>query len=280
MAQTNKEVFDLNDIKIPPIPSVMLKVLRFDENITAGSQELEQIIAPDKAISLDILRISNSSFYGRSGSIKTLKDAITLLGMKTVKNLVILQSKKQFTNTLTSPSLKQYIIELPILSSLVSFDLTNPLGLKQLREEIFTFSLFRKIGSSILAMNFPKKYQEVLRMAEAGTKSIIEFEREEFTLDSIEVGMRVFKQWNMPRQFHDIMQNQNFGIGELETVSDYDRITRVADIISRRLVRLIIPAAEEELELKIYDFHKVGRDIKDLFAEDYYENIKEHPYFL
>ncbi|MDX1957429.1 MAG: HDOD domain-containing protein [Leptospiraceae bacterium] len=280
IAQSSKDTLDLNEIKIPHVPTVMMKVLKFDESTTAGSQELEQIISPDKAISLDILRISNSSFYGRSGTVKTLKDAITLLGVKSVKNLVLLQSKKQIAGNITNAVLKKHVMEMPILNSLVSFDLTTPLGLKSLRESVFTYSLFRKIGATILAVNFPKKYLEVVKLGEAGIKSFIEIEKEEFTLDSIEVGLKVFTQWKMPQEFMDIMRNQEFSIDEIEQVSDYDRLTRLGELLSLKMLGMLIQEKSLILIDKILDFYHAPHELKEAFGEDYYDNIKEHPYFM
>jgi len=280
IAYKNQSGIDLNDLKIPPVPSVMLKVLQFDSSASGGSAELEKIIAPDKALSLDILRIANSSFYGRSGMVKTLKDAITLLGLKTVKNLVILQSKKQFSKNLVGSLFKKYIIELPILSSLVCFDLTVPLGQKKLRENIFTLSLLRRIGATVLAMNFSKRYQEILRLAEFGTKTIIQIEREDFNTDSIEVGLKVFKNWNMPEEYINIVRKQNFSVDEIKEVDDYDRITRLGEIISKKLLGSLIPIEEEELYEAIFAYYNAPPEIKEAFGEDYYENIKDHPYFM
>ncbi|HNN06340.1 MAG TPA: HDOD domain-containing protein, partial [Leptospiraceae bacterium] len=269
-----------NDLKIPAIPSVMIKVLQFDANSVAGSAELEKIITPDKAISLDILKIANSSFYGRSGTVKTLKDAITLLGLKTVKNLVILQSKKQIAGSLMGSVFKKHIQDLPILTSLVAFDLTVPLNLKGLRDEIFTLTLLRRIGATIFAMNFSKRYQDVIKLAEAGVKSIVTIEREEFGTDSIEVGLKVFHQWNMPKSYHEIVKNQDFSILNYTEVSDYDRLTRIADILSRKLYSILVSPEENELLETIFRHYKASSEIIDAFGPDYYDNIKDHPYFI
>jgi CheY-like chemotaxis protein len=92
---------NLANLVIPPLPAVAIKVTTFDtSNPSGGSEELEKIISPDKSITTDIMKIANSAFYGRSGKVHSLKDAITLLGMKTVKNLVLLQSNKQFNKNL------------------------------------------------------------------------------------------------------------------------------------------------------------------------------------
>ncbi len=94
-------MIDLQDIQIPPLSTVTVRVMQFDplgEN--ASSQGLEQIVAPDEGVCSDLLRIANSAYYGRSGRVKTLRDAITLLGLKTVKNLVILLASKSMNHSL------------------------------------------------------------------------------------------------------------------------------------------------------------------------------------
>ncbi|MCB1143131.1 MAG: HDOD domain-containing protein [Leptospiraceae bacterium] len=271
---------DLNDLKIPPQPSVLIKVLQFDTSTSGGSTELEKIIAPDKAISLDILRISNSAFYGRAGTITSLKDAITLLGVKTIKNLVILQSKKHFSSSLVGQMFKTHINDLPILTSLVSFDLLNPLGQMKLQNDIFTFALFRKIGSTVLAMNFPKRYQEVLKLCEIGTKSQIAIEKEEFNLSSIDVGLKVFRIWNMPKPFHDHIKNINFNAQMISEVDDKDRLTRLAENLSKKMMKIQISREEEDIMNVIFDYYKASDEIRNAFSEEYMENMKDHPYFL
>ncbi|MBK9500529.1 MAG: HDOD domain-containing protein [Leptospiraceae bacterium] len=64
----------LSDLAIPPLPMVAIKVMSFDtDNPAGGSEELEKIISPDQAITTDIMKIANSSYYGRSGKINTLR---------------------------------------------------------------------------------------------------------------------------------------------------------------------------------------------------------------
>ena len=151
---TKKNSIKLEDINIPPLPSIAHKVLLFEGDPVSGSSELEQIILPDKSICADILRIANSAFYARSKKVQTIRDAITLLGLKTIKNIVMLQSKKHISRNLVyTDILKKHLLELPILTALISLDLSVPLGLKALREELFLSAMMMKIGMTILALN-------------------------------------------------------------------------------------------------------------------------------
>jgi HD-like signal output (HDOD) protein/ActR/RegA family two-component response regulator len=270
----------LSDLAIPPLPMVAIKVMSFDaDSPTGGSEELEKIISPDQAITTDIMKIANSAYYGRSGKIHTLRDAITLLGMKTVKNLVMLKSNKQFTKTLHGENYQKHLHELPVLTALISFDLTNPLGLKKIREEVFLGGLLRKIGMTILALNFPSRYSELLELSSSGMRDLLHVERENFKIDHIEVGTKVFKLWNMPSGLQDLVAHQSFKPDAIEMVTDVDRITRLGGILASKMLGFVLPDYEQKIEPVIYEIYNFSDDLKDSFGADYYDMIKDHPFF-
>lgn len=270
---------NLNDILIPPLPAVALKVMTFDtNNPTGGSEELEKIISPDKGICSDIMKIANSAFYGRSGKVHSIKDAITLLGLKTVKNLVILQSSKQFTKNLKGELFNKYLQQLPVLIALIAFDLTGPLNLKKLRDEVFLSALLRKIGMTILAINFTHVYTELLRSFQ-DMRQLLHAERREFNTDYIEIGLKVFKKWGMPDSLIEVVANQNFAEADIPKLTDLDLISRLADLLAYPMVGIQVSEEElilEELILKVY---KASPELKDAFGSGYFEMIKDHPFF-
>lgn len=278
---TKKVDVNLNELDIPSIPTVVMKVMTFDtENPQGGSSELEKLISPDKAISANIIRVANSSFYGRSGKIHTLKDAITLLGMKMVRNLVFLQAKKTLNSSIKGEIFKKFLQEFPILTALISFDMATPLKLKrQHGEQFFLSALLRKIGMTVLALSFTQKYNEVLQVFELGTKSLYEAEKEGFNITSIQMGLRVFKTWSMPEIFLEAIQNQNFKIEDIDKVSDVDRVTRLAEIYAGKMLELTDKEGDDELANAILKKYEAPEELSEMFGEDYYDMIKDHPLY-
>jgi HD-like signal output (HDOD) protein len=269
-----------SDLTIPPLPAVAIKVMSFDtENPAGGSEELEKIISPDKAITTDIMKIANSAYYGRSGKVHTLRDAITLLGIKTVKNLVMLKSNKQFTKNLNGETYQKYLQELPVLTALISFDLTNPLGLKRIREEVFLAGLLHKIGMTIFALNFPTRYLELLELARTGVRDLLLVERENFKMDHVEAGAKVFKLWNMPTSLQQSIGQQTFQPNALDMMTDVVKITRLANILAYRMMGLAIPDYEVSIEQVLYESYRFSPELKESFGPDYYDMIKDHPFF-
>lgn len=275
-----KTPLKLEDISIPPLPSITHKVLLFEGDTVSGSSELEQIILPDKSICADILRIANSAFYARSKKVQTIRDAITLLGLKTIKNIVMLQSKKHISKNLVYTDLfKKHLLEVPILTALIALDLSQPLGLKSLREELFLSAMMMKIGMTILALNSPKAYTEILTEFESKPSDLARLEKEEFELSHIDVGSHIFKVWQMPPIFVKMMKGQGFLQNDFNTADDFDRILRLADILAKRLTKIPFPESEFTLGKLILKHYNAAEETMDVFDEDYYENIKSHPFF-
>lgn len=278
-AKAASDKLKINELHIPNLPEVTDKIIMFDFDPSGGSEKLEQLILPDKGLCSDILRIANSAFYGRSGKVKTLKDAITLLGIRTIKNIAIVQTKKSINKNISHyPLFKKYLFELPTLTALIAFDLSVPMGLKKIREELFLPASFRDSGKTILALNMTKQYHDVIEAHHKSGISLSDLEMEVFHTTSNEVGLHVFKVWHMPENLFSIIQNQNFGTEQISSVQDIDRLTRLGEIISRKLLSLSVSTGETEMAMSIMQMYKVPEGLMDAFDDDYYDNIKTHPF--
>ncbi len=271
---------DFTETRIPPLSMVAIQIMQYDpDSMDASSYSMEQIVSPDKGVSAEILRISNSAFYGRSGKIKTLRDAITLLGLKTVKNLVILLSTKSLSMNIKGELLEKYIQELPIVTALVAQDLSQKLGHKELRDEIFVGGLLHKIGMTILAINYGGKYSRLLDLAEFDKVDFIEHEREQFQTDHVEVGRTVFNTWKLPQELQDIISGHNFDAARLNDTTDIVRLTALASLISREMLGLGLYERDQARKSGLIDFYKCGETVEREFSEQRMGLIKDHPFY-
>lgn len=270
---------NLNEIQIPPLREVMNRVITFDSQKSGGSKELEMIISPDKILSADILRVSNSSYYGRQGMVDTLQNAITLIGLGTIRNIVILEFRKNFTKNLPQPLFKKHLNEIPLLTGLIGIDLAAPLNLKNIRDQIIISSTLRKVGMSILAQNLKLKYLDILKLFEFGSKPLARLEREELNIDHIQIGIKVFKIWKLPKSLKNVVANQGFTASEISKVDDIDRLLRMAEILSLSMLGITISEEDNAVFQELMRYYKVTEELTSLFDEEYYTNIKSHPFF-
>jgi two-component system, chemotaxis family, chemotaxis protein CheY len=277
----DKEIdkIDLSQIRLPNLPSVFTYVVSFDlEDPKNGIAELEKIISPDVSFSSSIIRSANSAFYGRSGTIRNLKDAISVMGIKEARRLVIDQYNRTLSNPLKEDIFVKHLREMPVLSSLISHDILAPLKLKNLESDIFVVSMMKKIGMNILALNFKDKYHKILKLYEYGVKSLYDLERDEIGYDSTEIGKKAFEIWKMPEHFIKVIAFQNFNKDEAEFLTDMDRVTRISELIAKRLHKISLTEKENDLIPAILSFYNKPASIIDIFNQDYFEMINDHPF--
>ncbi|MCB1327425.1 MAG: HDOD domain-containing protein [Spirochaetales bacterium] len=270
---------DFSNLVIPPLPAVSAEIMRFDplgEN--ASSQGLEQIVAPDEGVCADLLRIANSSFYGRSGRIRTLKDAITLLGLKTVKNLVVLSATKTINSALRGPTYRRYLHEFTVASALVAEEMCLELGLKARKEEAFLGALLHKIGMTIMGLTYGKAYAELIRKAEETGELLTDLERGSLGTDHIEIGKCVFETWRIPQPLQEVIAGHNFIPDAIQDVPELVRITALASLTTREMMGLLLPMEDLDRRARIAaSYNAAGLIAK--YDERKFEAIKAHPFY-
>ncbi len=73
---------------LPSLPSVAVEVLRLMQQEVSAAQ-IAAVIQHDPALTLRLLRLVNSSLFGRPRKTSSLQQAVVVLGMRTVKVMVL-----------------------------------------------------------------------------------------------------------------------------------------------------------------------------------------------
>lgn len=265
---------------IPPLPSVMLDLMRFDpsqpENDGAA---LERIILPDKGIVSEVLRVANSALYGRSGKIKDIRGAITLMGVKPTKNLVILLSTKALHGKLKGDTYKRNLVELPIVAALVGLDIARPAGRTALREDAFLGALLHKIGMTIIGLNRQDDYRALLDRSARGEGDLLALEREAYGTDHVRVAESIFDLWKMPPEMRAIITRHGLAPEEFNDQDDVARLVSLAGILARRMIGLWAAETDAAAFESHKRYFKLAEDKLAVFENGYYAQIKEHPFY-
>ncbi|AMO37072.1 hypothetical protein AC731_008970 [Thauera humireducens] len=73
---------------LPPLPSVVLDLITSLGHEELGTSQYAAKISRDQALAAKTLRLANSSFYGRGRQVRSVSEAITVLGLRTVLSLL------------------------------------------------------------------------------------------------------------------------------------------------------------------------------------------------
>jgi len=70
--------------QLPPLPAVVMEILATSANEDVNVTVLARKISRDPALVSRILRVANSSFFGLSGKIGSIDQAVVVLGLHNV----------------------------------------------------------------------------------------------------------------------------------------------------------------------------------------------------
>ncbi len=163
-----------------------------DENSRAGVHELAIVVMRDFSLTVRLMKVANSAFFGRSDAgVSTVAQAIAKLGTKTVRllcnGLLMFEHLKG-----DHPMLQDALVE-----SLVAGLLGRLLALqlcRELAEEAFIAAMFNRLGRNLLIYYLEDEYAEILHRV-AGGMPLLQAERAVLATTSHEVGAAVAASW-------------------------------------------------------------------------------------
>ncbi len=150
---------------LPPIPSSMADVLRIANDPCSSSVDAEHIVGRDTALTAKVLRITNSASYGFRRRVETVREAVAMLGMRTLRDTSaamaaaalfghedceILDIKRLWTHSLASSLWTRQIL---LTGGFWDIDVT------------VTAALLHDFGILVLARHYPEAYAEALHVA-------------------------------------------------------------------------------------------------------------------
>ncbi len=90
------------------LPVILRKILEITGDPTHSPQELYEVIAQDQALAERVVRIANSPFFGHSGQVGDIHQAIMLLGYEHIRNISVSMSVLATFSKRGDRNLKQF----------------------------------------------------------------------------------------------------------------------------------------------------------------------------
>lgn len=183
---------------LPMMPKVIQEVLKLMEDDDVDIDSVIKRISMDQVLTAKVLRLSNSSYYGRSGSIKTLNEALQVTGLQNLKTLVVASGITAAFSNIEGVDLNSFW-----KNSLVSANLARQISKehKMDTEVSYLAGLMHSIGQLPIYMVEPTIAAEVdqeLQGADTIERNKLEFEK--LSVNHAMIGAEIAKRWNFPEQ--------------------------------------------------------------------------------
>jgi putative nucleotidyltransferase with HDIG domain len=192
---------------LPPLPSVVLELVESLGHEGLSAAQYAAKISRDQALAAKTLRLANSSFYGRGRQVRSVAEAISVLGLRTVRGVV---TAAGFAGSFRRRAGFDHgaFWRHSIGSALCAQELAGELG-RDDAELAFTVGLLHDIGRLALASSFAPAYAEAERWRRARDCPGAEAERAVLGLDHAEVGGRIARQWNFAPAIVDAIREHH-----------------------------------------------------------------------
>ncbi len=86
-SKVKQVVSSIRNLPTPPI--VFDQIQKIMKNPNASAAQVAAVLAEDPAMSVKVLKLTNSAFYGLSREVASVKQAVVIVGLEAVKNLVL-----------------------------------------------------------------------------------------------------------------------------------------------------------------------------------------------
>jgi putative nucleotidyltransferase with HDIG domain len=191
--------------RLPPFPDVAWKIVSLVKSM-APVREIEALISYDPAIAAKILRMANSVYYGRQYGVRTVREAILLLGDRRLLQVVIAACATLYYgpgNSQDERELWEHSVNSALLSEIVARQLQHAPVLT-----LYTASLLHDIGITILSL-YAKIYLHSNLREIRGETDIIRTERRALGIDHQELGAIISRNWKFPPDIVAAIENHH-----------------------------------------------------------------------
>ncbi|MGL1934733.1 MAG: HDOD domain-containing protein [Fibrobacterales bacterium] len=220
---------------IPTLSNVVSRINREMQNPRTTADQIGKIISNDQSLTLAIMKLVNSAFYGFSKKINTISHAVAILGFNTIKNLIMTTSLlTSLKSSIQSPYFDQnqfWAHSLgvgtfaKVIGNTISFDK---------REELFLAGVIHDIGKIILISALTHDFEKAIIIAEQKEIMLIEAEEKVFGFNHCDVGFWIAEKWQLPNYLSHVILNHHSPEKSLDFHS-ISTIIQIADTLTRAL---------------------------------------------
>jgi HD-like signal output (HDOD) protein len=231
MESIEKKFGSINDL--PTLPAVIRQVSSLIEANETDLGKIADVITTDSALSLRILRLVNSAFYGLRNRVTSLQHAVVALGLRAVYNLMLgLTVVKLFKNGKSTHFDPELLWRHSFGCGLVSEKIAG-LVKYPFPDECFIAGLLHDMGRLVLDQFLHEEFSVACRHRAAQKCSLLKSEKAVIGFDHAEVGAWLAQRMLIPDSFVNVIRFHHDPAQIPADFAQYRDIVRIAATSNR-----------------------------------------------
>lgn len=197
-----------DSIVLYSLPDVYFQIKEMIHDSRYSARDIGKVIAKDPALSIRLLKIVNSSFYGFESRIDTISRAVAIVGIDDLQNLVlatsVLDTFEQIPGDLVN--MTDFWIE-SIHCGVIAKLLANE-SIVLHSERLFLAGLLHDIGALVIYAKLPEQAKQILQEGYQDKKSLAEREQKLLGFTRADVGAEIAVLWGLPESLCEAIRYQ------------------------------------------------------------------------
>ncbi|MEO8341567.1 MAG: response regulator, partial [Nitrospirota bacterium] len=185
--------------QLPSQPTLYNEVKREAESKTASIGVIGAIISKDMGMTVRILQLVNSAYFGLRVTVSTAEQAVNLLGLDTVQALILtVHVFSQFASTHGSRFNMDRLCEASMETGALARAIAKAEQAPALViDQAYTAGLLHDVGMLVLTTNILSRYDALLTTAQVKGLPLWEVEHQELGVTHADVGAYLLGLWGL-----------------------------------------------------------------------------------
>ena len=186
---------------LPSVPAVATEILNVFSKEDPDLDKVIKLIEADQAITMKLLKLVNSAYFGFRNPVTSVPRAVALLGLTQLRSVLLsVTVSESLLKPLRRKTLKgQEDLWKHSLGCAVWSELIAETVDEELKTDAFVGGLLHDVGKLILEECFPEKYELVDKRCQDEHEPWFIAEKEILGIDHTTVGKWLAAKWNLPR---------------------------------------------------------------------------------
>lgn len=185
---------------LPSMPHVVIKAHELIADSNSDAKKIAEVIETDQGITSRVLQVANSAYYGMSGKISAIQQALVVLGYQTLVEIVTMVGTASILDGklpgygYESKDLWQHSLAVAFASKIIA-NMKKP----DLANEAHTAGLIHDVGKIILDSYILDRKAQIDVFMEKEEKSFLDAEIQFFGFNHADMASEVCNKWNFPQ---------------------------------------------------------------------------------
>lgn len=217
-------------VELRPLPAIAARVNEACDQQDFNTKELAELVECDPAFTAKILSAVNSSVFGYSREVSSIRQALVVLGRKTISQLAVcIAAQKVFSSGKVSRHSRLQLYEHSLACASIGRTLAGLINDHEVDPSAaFLAGMLHDVGKLIFLDVAPITYSDILK-EQSLEKNSVEIEDLKYGTNHTKLGVMFGDSWNLSSSICDAIAHHH----EEQSMSPLTQITRFSNQLAK-----------------------------------------------